>query len=276
VKEAEDNTVAVVSQDARRGKWGIDSQFASSGGPGAGGLAWSTALNLSDKNMFSTLRWNDVGTKFADRLGLISFNDYRGLSSFTDWSANWRHGALRSFDVSLNPVWTWHQDGRPFQREVSLGVSLDSRTDYRFTLGVQGGKFDQGRDLTVTLGVNGSVTNRFRQWGITCTTGEQASHPYFAIGPSFSLRMFRKLDVVFSSFLQNYQGVEHQEILTFNYELTPHRAWGGRIVVNNGDVNLYLSYRNAGRAGSDTYFIIGDPNAKRFTSQVLMKWVFAL
>ena len=38
--------------------------------------------------------------------------------------------------------------------------------------------------------------------------------------------------------LQNYQGVQHQEILTFNYEITPYRAWGGRVVVNNGDVNF--------------------------------------
>ena len=48
------------------------------------------------------------------------------------------------------------------------------------------------------------------------------------------------------------------------------------MVVNNGDVNFYLSYKNAGRAGTDTYLVFGDPNAARFASQVLVKWVFAL
>lgn len=121
VKPGEDNTVAVVSEDIRRGKWGVDSQFALSGGRGAGSPAWTSALNLSDKNLFSTLRWNDVGTSFTDRLGLIGFNDYHGFSNFTDWLTNWRHGALRAFDFYFNPVWNWHQDGRPFQRQVSAG-----------------------------------------------------------------------------------------------------------------------------------------------------------
>jgi hypothetical protein len=276
VKPGEDNTVAVLSQDMRRGKWGIDSQFAASGGPGAGGNAWTTAINLSDKNLFSTLRWRDVGTKFNDRLGLIEFNDYRGLSSFTDWFASWRHGALRSVDTYFNPVWTWRQDGRPFQRMASLGVSLETRSDYRLSGNVQGGKFDQDRDLTFSLTLEGSVSNRFRSWGISGTTGTQASKPYTSIGPFFSVRVLRRLDVVFAGFVQNHEGVEHQEILTFNYEITPTRAWGGRLVVRNGDVNFYMSYRNAGHAGTDTYIVLGDPNGKRFTKQVLVKWVLAL
>ncbi len=275
-KGDEDNTVFVLAQDARRGKWGFDSQVAASVGADAGGIAWSSAINLSDKNLFSTIRWNDVGTKFNDRLGLIGFNDLRGLLMYTDWSANWRHGALRGFDVSFSPTWNWHQDGRPFQRTAGLGVFFETRSDYQFGVNVQGGKFDQDRDLTYSFNFGGNASNRFRRWNLSVTTGTQANLPYTSVGPSFSLRLFRKLDVVFGAFLQNYQGVEHQEIVTFNYEITPHRAWGGRVVVNNGDVNFYLSYKNAGRAGTDTYLVFGDPNAKRFTSQVLVKWVLAL
>ncbi len=276
VKGGEDNSVFVLAQDARRGKWGFDSQFAASSGPNAGGVAWSTAINLSDKNLFSTIRWNDVGTKFNDRLGLIRFNDVHGLLTYTDWSASWRHGSLRGFDVSFSPTWNWHQDGRPFQRTADLGVSFESRSDYRFGVGVQGGMFDNDHDLTFNFNLESSVSNRFRRWGLFVTSGVQANLPYTAVGPSFSLRIFRKLDIVFGAFLQSYKGIEHQEILTFNYEITPHRAWGGRVVVNNGDVNFYLSYKNAGRAGTDTYLVFGDPNASRFASQVLVKWVFAL
>jgi hypothetical protein len=276
IKAGEDNSVLILAQNARRGKWGVDSQFAASGGPQAGGKAASAALNLSDKNLFSTVRWTSVGTKFTDRLGLIGFNDYHGISSFTDWSATWLHGPIRSFDASFNPVWNWHQDGRPFQRTGNLGFTFDTRSDYRISTGLEVGKFDDERDFTFTLGIEGSVSNRFHRWGIGITTGTQASLPYTAVGPSFSVRVRRKLDLVFASVIQNYKGVQHQEILTFNYEITPNRAWGGRAVVNNGDVNFYLSYRNAGRAGTDTYFVIGDPNARRFSKQVLVKWVFAL
>ena len=104
----------------------------------------------------------------------------------------------------------------------------------------------------------------------------QSNRAYSSIGPSFSLHLLRKMDLAFSSFIQSYQGIEHQEILTFNYEVTPTRAWGGRFVVHNGEVNCYLSYRNAGLAGTDTYVVLRNPNARRFASQILVKWVFSL
>lgn len=271
-----DNTVLVLAQDGRRGKWGIDSQFAASGGPNAGGNAWTAAANLSDKNLFSTLRWNDVGTNFTDRLGLIGFNDYKGISSFTDWNANWKHGYLRSFDAFLNPVWNWHQNGAPFQRNISFGGQIETRSDYRLGINAYGGKFDDQMDILVGASIEGGVSNRFRKWGVSFSTGKQADLPYTSFGPTLSLRLFRRLDVSIASFIQNYQGVDHQEIVTFNYERSPTRAWGGRAVIQNGNVNFYVSYRNAGRAGTDTYVVIGDPNARRFTSQVLVKWVLAI
>jgi hypothetical protein len=46
--------------------------------------------------------------------------------------------------------------------------------------------------------------------------------------------------------------------------------------MENGRFNIYLSYRNAGRGGTDTYFIIGDPNTDAFAQRVMLKWVFAL
>ena len=48
------------------------------------------------------------------------------------------------------------------------------------------------------------------------------------------------------------------------------------MVIQNSAVNFYLSYRNAGRRGMDTYVILGDPNANPFFQRVMVKFVFAL
>jgi hypothetical protein len=41
-------------------------------------------------------------------------------------------------------------------------------------------------------------------------------------------------------------------------------------------VNWYLSYRRSGAKGMDAYFIIGDPDRRRFREQVQIKLVFVL
>lgn len=276
VKGGEDNTVAVFSPSTRWGKWSVDGQAAKSLGPQANGLAWTAAGNLSDKNLFATMRYRDVGETFVDRLGLIDFNDYRGWSGFLDWNTEWRHGSLRNFDFSFFPNFDWHQDGRPFRRRAGIGLNIETRSDYRFGISAEGGKFDTDSDFTYGFQLGAGVSNRFRQWGFSFTTGNQANKPYTSFGPNLSLRVLKKLDISLGSFVQNYQGVKQQHILTFNYELSPFRSWGGRLVLQDANTNFYLSYRNAGRGGLDTYFILGDPNARRFTQRVMMKWVFAL
>jgi hypothetical protein len=271
-----DNTVAALGQSFRKGKWSVDGQFAQSAGVDAGGSAWTGAINLEDRNLFTTIRYLHVGEKFVDRLGTISFNDFQGWSSYTHWGAEWRHGPLRGFNVDVFPTLDWHTDGRPFRRQLGLGFGFDTRNDYTMGFHVEGGKFDADTDFTYGLDFGGGVSNRFRQWRFSVTTGQQANLPYTAFGPSFSVRLAKKLDLSVSSFLQSYQGLSQQHILTFSYELSPYRSWGGRVVVQDADTNFYISYRNSGRGGMDTYLILGDPNAKRFTKRIMMKWVFAI
>jgi hypothetical protein len=272
----EDNSVIALSQSIRRGKWSVDGEVAQTSGPEAGGMAWTGALNLEDKNLFTTVRYRRVGASFLDRLGFVSFLDYKGWSSYTSWYAQWRHGFFRSFELDFNPIFDQHLDGRPFRRRASLNVGFETRSDYFLGLNIDGGKFDSDTDFTYGFNLGGNISNRFRRWNLNVTTGQQANLPYTSFGPSFSVRLFKKLDISIGSFVQNYQGVTQQHIITFNYEITPYRSWGGRAVIEDGGTNFYISYRSAGRAGTDTYLIIGDPNARRFTQHVMMKWVFAL
>ncbi len=272
----EDNTVGIFAANTRRGKWSVDGEAAQTAGPEAGGMAWAAALNLEDKNLFTTIRYRRVGASFLDRLGYIPFTDYKGWSSYTDWGTSWRHGYLRNFDVSFSPTFDWHLDGRPFRRQISLGAYFETRDDYSFGASVDGGKFDQDTDLTYSVNFGGGVSNRFRQWRLFLTTGQEASRPYTAFGPGFSVRLFKKLDLALQTFVESYNGISQQHIVTFNYELSPYRAWGGRLVIENANTNFYLSYRNAGRGGMDTYFILGDPNAARIVKRAMVKFVFAL
>jgi hypothetical protein len=271
----EDNTVIALSPYARKGKWSVDAQAIQTLGPEAGGAAWTSALSLEDKNLFATLRYRSVAPNFRNRLGFIPFVDYKGWSSYVNWNNQWRKGYFRSFSLDVFPEWDQRNDGSPFRRQMNMNFEIETRSDYRFGFSVGGGKFERQSDFTYGFTLGRGVTNRFRRWEIGMITGQQADRPFTALTPSFSFRLGKKFDVSYSSYLQSYEGFSQQHIATFNYEIDPFRSWGGRLVVQDSAVNFYLSYRNAGRRGMDTYFIIGDPNARSFVQRVMVKFVFA-
>jgi hypothetical protein len=272
----EDNTVLALEPNVRWGKWSVNAQGAMSLGREAGGGAWTGSVDIQDTNFFGTLRYRSVAPNFLNRLGFIPFVDYRGLSGYFNWGAPWRKGYFRGFNVDFFPTWDWHTDGRPFRRQAGFGASIETRDDYRFGIQAEGGKFDNDTDFTYGLRFQSGVTNRFRQWGLSVSTGQLANLPFTAYGADFGFRLGKNFDLAYAGYFQSYQGFEQQHILTLNYQIDPFRSWGGRVVIQNSAVNFYLSYRNAGRRGMDTYIILGDPNADSFVQRVMVKFVYAL
>jgi hypothetical protein len=126
------------------------------------------------------------------------------------------------------------------------------------------------------LAIRQGVSNRFRQWGISLSTGKVADRPYTYLGPEFNIRLFHKMDIGYSGAIQNLNGTTQQHILTATYEISPSRSVGGRIVVQNADTNWYLSFRDSGEKGIEMFFIFGDPNASRFVERAALKFVFAM
>ncbi len=272
----DNNSVGVLVQQARRGKFGISTELALSSGRDAGGDAKEVNFTYGDKHLFTSFQLFDVSPKFRDANGLIGFTDFRGLSTFQDWGAQWHRGFWRGIDVNLSSQLDWHMDGRPFRRGISPGVFLETRRDWGVGISLNYDKFDAQTDKTIGLNFTNGLSNRFRQWGFQINTGIQGDRPSTFVSPTFSFRVFRKLDVIYGGAIQNLDGLERQHIVTMNYEISPTRSIGARIVIHNSAINAYVSMRRSGDRGTDVYFIIGDPNAERYRTQVAMKVVFAL
>jgi hypothetical protein len=272
----DNNSVGILNHNARWGKFGVDSELGASTGRDAGGGLKRINLTYQDKRTFTSLQYLDISPHFRDANGLIFFNDYRGFSVYNEWGSQWREGFWRGFGVDFYPTYTWHANGKPFQRGAGLDVVFETRSDWRFRLGTQYFHFDDQLDRTYTLVVRRGVSNRFRQWGLRMTTGQQGNRPYSFVGPEFSVRVLGKLDIAYGGAVVNLDGRAQQHVLTTSYELSPTRAIGGRVVVQDADTNWYLSFRNSGLLGTETFFILGDPNARRFTEFAAVKFVFAI
>src|SRR5262249_51277435 len=91
----DNNTVGVLSHNARWGKLTLDSQWALSSGREAGGDAKQVVLAYADKLNFTFLGYSEWSPRFRDADGLISFTDIRGPVLFSNWGAQWRTGFWR-------------------------------------------------------------------------------------------------------------------------------------------------------------------------------------
>ncbi|MBM3493650.1 MAG: hypothetical protein FJX72_04910 [Armatimonadetes bacterium] len=272
----DNNTVVVAEQNARKGKAGFASQWAFSGGRDAGGTAQQVNLYYEDTNSFHSFQYLAAEPDFRASDGLIWHNDFRGAHLYHVWWGEWRNGPYRGFSMEFNPYMDWHMDGRPFRSGVSISGGVDLRSDWGAWCSASYGTFDREIDNTYGMGVVYGGSNRFRRIGVSLNRGRQAGRPYAFLGPSATFRVFRRLDIGYGGAVVDFDGHSDQHIVTANYEITPTRSVGGRLVAQNGRTNWYLSYRHSGQKGTETFLMLGDPNADAFVNAMRLKMVFAI
>lgn len=272
----DNNTVGVINQSTRLGKLRLDTDIALSSGRDSGGDAKHLQLTYADKLVRTELTYNDISPIFRAADGLVFLPDYRGPILVSNYNNEWRKGFFRRVNLGGALIHVWHSDGNTFARGAQFGGYLETRNDLGISLGVSSFVYDGQADATVELGLVANVSNRFRQYGLNLKVGKLADKPVTFLGPQFSTRIFRNLDITYGGSIQNLTGVQHQHILSMTYNLSPTRSIGGRVVVQNGDTNWYLAYRNSGAKGIESYVILGDPNAQRFQNQFRVKFIFPL
>ena len=270
----DNNTVGVVNEQFRRGKLDISGQVALSSGRNAGGDAKQFSILYQDKLNLSAIAYQEVSPLFRAADGFVSFTDNRGALLVENWGAEWRKGFWRGFFVNAEASHSWHYDGKPFQRGGDVSLNLQTRKDVSLNFGANYNRFDEQTDATFSAGFTVGSSNRFRQWGADVSWGKLGDRPSFFVGPHFSYRVFRKLDIGFNGSVQSLDGVTHQQQLTFNYELSPTRSLGGRVVFQNGATNAYAFYRNSGGKGVNLFVIFGDPNAQKSVLKLQVKAVY--
>jgi hypothetical protein len=62
-----------------------------------------------------------------------------------------------------------------------------------------------------------------------------------------------------------------QAIVGFNYDLGGDQSVSGRMVRRDNDWNAYIALRRSGNKGMEYFLIVGDPNASRFQSSLILK-----
>jgi len=265
-----------VSGNRRFGNFRIGGKWIYAREADIGGTATDFTLNYEVPRWFSGLRWMRIDPDFRASLGLVYFTDRQGWSWYTRYNNEIRQGAIREVEANIFLRDYTHCDGTPFERGGQVSADVTLRSDYRISIEHEVGTFAGTHDKVYQIRLQGNVSNRFKQWDIRYEFGQRSDSDIRFVGFGITRRLFGKLDVGLNGSILRFDENRDQYILTVSWEFDELRALSARLVQRDGKVNWYAAYRSAGGVGQDLYFIIGDPNAERFTERIALKWVWAM
>jgi hypothetical protein len=271
------NRVLEMGENFRQRFWNVDTSGVISWlGTRQTGSAGNLNFYYNSPRWFARLTPHFVSPHFQDDLGYIPFTDYKGIMSEVAYGTQWRKGAVRSINIGGYTNDSDHYDGRLFRQVRGFNANAQSRGDYSLSFGWDGGRYEQFHDSVYSLRLGARATDPFHNYGLGYSWGQRAAHPYTFATPYATWRFGRKLTLGIASSLLFHIQDQQQHIVTFNYDFSPKQGIGGRLVAQTGGTNGYFSYRHSGYGGTETFFIVGDPNAAKFQKRVAFKVVWAM
>jgi len=261
--------------NVRFGNWRVGGKLIYGREKDKSGYATDLTLNYEVPRWFSGLRWMRIEPDFRASLGLVYFTDRQGFSWYTRYDDQIRRGPVREIEGDIFLRHYTHCDGTPFERGGQGSLEITFRNDYRIGIGYEVVTFEGQQDRVWEIELGGDVSNRFREWELRYEFGKREDSHIRFIGFNIARRLFGKLDVGLNGSILRFDRNRDQYILTVSWEFDELRALSARLVRRNQDINWYLAYRSAGGVGQDLYVIIGDPNSRRFTERIALKWMWA-
>ncbi|MHB1000124.1 MAG: carbohydrate binding family 9 domain-containing protein [Armatimonadota bacterium] len=135
------------------------------------------------------------------------------------------------------------------------------------------------RDSSMSVSYGWGANKPKKNGSIGYTFGRKAGGDYTSLGFGQNFKFRDNLAAglsysrVFIGDTSKHKGTWDQYIMTVNYDITPEKGIGGRMVRQYGKDNMYLIYRQQVRQGMDIFLIYGDPNALETTNKISLKLV---
>lgn len=241
-----------------------------------------------DRRLSWYLQWTDISPDYRPRLAFVPERGWRGAEVATYYTDRPEQGPFLYWGVRIGGKSRRLYEGGTLDEGISIGTEGLLRN--YITLGVQ---LDYLRrppniDRTIAFLIRWNSLDLYRNGALYAVTGEQngGRSLYLSLQQKLELAPRLRLGIDLEQLQIDYPDTpdddrSRQAIITLNYEITPERALGGRLVVNRiesgGEVsttrNFYLTYLQRVRRGFDLYVIYGLPNASRTQNRLAVKIV---
>jgi hypothetical protein len=236
---------------------------------------WSTGAG--NGKPYASAFYTSTGANFVNQLGLIPEVNLVGEGFNVGRSDNHDKGRLEYDSINLSASTYGHRTGGFFHDDLSASSYWGMRSGLAYELDADWGKYFPYKDNTVTTAFYWGQKTLFNQGNISYQFGHREDQPYQYLTLSEGVPISRAFSLNGTIGLETLDGQQNtQTIVTGTYRVNPQEAFGGRVVQQNGDIDVYLSYSRRVRKGTDIFILIGDPNSARTRGQLTVKLVHPL
>jgi Domain of unknown function (DUF5916)/Carbohydrate family 9 binding domain-like len=228
-------------------------------------------LNYQGKNFGIENSYTAVAKNFNPRLGFFPEQDYKGFESNGFYGRDLNKGLLASYGMFGGYSHFLHSDNEPYRRGGYGGFYSALRNGWQFNANANMDQYEGSNDHTYNLNFGFPRGNPYRNANLRFSFGEIGGEAYDSFRLNANYRTLKNLQLNGSYQIVRYAGYSDQLIIGGNFDLDADRSIGGRLVKQGKDINAYLSLRKAGNRGMEYFLILGDPNATKFRSSLILK-----
>jgi len=271
------NHAFILDPSFRRGNFSVGGAWEYSQTKGdKDGADYFAYCGWNSKHFYSSLFGSYVTPDFEIFDALIPYNDTKSGGFDMGYGTEWRTGKLKRIDVGINASRTDKLDGSIYESNIGGYGVVHFRSEYIVQLSLSKSRYEEYRDWTVKTGFMGNANNKYQNYGVNIFYGRREETDYRFLSPYVNFKFMSKLSLGLSSQFLWHKKDRIQHVLTINYDITPERGLGTRVVYRDGNYNAFVTYRQSLRKGIDAFIIIGDPNAEEMQRRALLKVIIPL
>jgi hypothetical protein len=233
-------------------------------------------LNYSKNGLNVNGGYETASPKFLPRLGFMPEVDYKGFSGSIGWNRLFKTGAIAEIFMGTYGSVYDHYDGDDYRHGQGGDFAIAFRNGTRIGMNADISQFEGVNDQTFTTSLTHPRGDPYRFFRVNYTWGEIEHQPYENIGLSVAYRPTQKLQFNLGTQFVDHFEKNKQIILSGSLDLGNDKSISGRIVRGNKDTNAYIALRRSGNTGAEYFLILGDPNATKFRSSLVLKLTYPL
>lgn len=247
------------------------------GAPGGGGHWFWCSTKGGNGAINGGFGYNFLDKNYKSEIGYNPEVGVRG-PSFELWNSNtYRNRRLQSTYYDFYASATDNQDGSLYSNYWTLYSEAVVSNGQKLYGQYRRNQRAQYLDVNPSLGIKWNTNKMNKDGGLDFSWGRVAggNYKYISAGQKFILsdKLVLGAYVGRESISQpsEHAGITRQVWGTINYDITPERGLGGRILKQSGKTNVFLMFRQQVRHGTDAYIIYGDPNADMTSGRISFK-----
>jgi len=219
--------------------------------------------------------YSQVSPQYNPRLGFAPERNFKGLNFSLGKGSTVSRGPIMETGFSANyKTYRTYDSNRHYRNGGELEASFAFRGGLEIDLGAAYEKFFDSHDRAVYFEAEYPRGDVYRQAGIEAVFGNIAGAPYRSLGAGLSYRPLWNWQVNLDVQAVDHFDRETQLILGTVFDIGRDMSISGRLVRDGNDTNAYIAFRKSGERGAEYFLILGDPNARRFQTALVLKAVF--